>query len=167
MVQVKCEYVNVPNKKQTSDYFIYTDIEVMGHADALDMPHTTGIKVCAGISACCYGIRRLVNDDQFKIDIKSGYFHIWTNIRNDMKNCLDRETVYALNTLVCQLYELYCAYPNSFKSFDLIDVKEKIEDERKRRNEECWSGRQGHPRNQRRRLQRMGLYSIVKGSHIE
>lgn len=165
MVNVKCEYVNQPNKKQTNDYFIYTDIEVSGHADALDMPHTTGIKVCAGISACCYGIRRLVNDSQFNVDIKKGYFHIWTNIRYDMRQVLDKETVYALNTLVCQLYELYCAYPNSFTSFELVDIKEKIEDERKRNNDEQWGGQDRRPR--KRRLQRMGLYSIIKGTHLE
>ena len=142
MVQVKCEYYNAMGKTK-NDYFIYTNVEVSGHADHFDMPHTTGIKVCAGISACCYGIRRLINDSQFNVVVKKGYFRVWTDRTHNLRQTLDRESVFALNTLVCQLFELYANYPNSFKSFDLIDIKEKIEDERKRRNDEeqQWSGR--------------------------
>lgn len=156
MVDVRCNYFNAINKNK-DDYFIYTDIEVTGHSDALDMHHTTGIKVCAGISACCYGIRRLVNDRQFNVVIKKGYFHIWTNFRYDMQYVLDKETVYALNTLVCQLYELYRAYPNSFKSFNLVDVKEIIEDEQRKRSDEKWSGHKP-----RRPKKRVGLYSTIE-----
>ena len=48
--------------------------------------------------------------------------------KKNLKQYLDKASVYALNTLVCQLYELYLEYPTSFKSFDLIDVKENYED---------------------------------------
>lgn len=140
MVSVKCEYANYQKGKAKKDYFIFTDIEVSGHADASDMHHTTGIKLCAGISACCYGINRLIDQNQFNVEIKKGYFHIWTDYRHNLRQALDRDSVYALNTLVCQLYELYCAYGKYFKSFELIDVKEKIEDEIKRTNEQQWSG---------------------------
>lgn len=166
MVEVRCNYLNAMGKTK-KDYFIYTDVEVTGHADGLDMPHTTGIKVCAGISACCYGIRRLVDEGTFNIEIRKGYFHCWTDRKKNLKECLDRDTVFALNTLVCQLYELYCSYPNSFKSFELVDVKEIIENEQRERNDEQqWSGRE--PRRPRKRnLQRVGLYSIIKGTHLE
>lgn len=165
MVSVRCEYINEVGKTK-KDYFIFTDIEVSGHADALDMPHTTGIKVCAGISACCYGIRRLLDDEQFKINIRSGYFRVWTEWKKNLKTNLDRDSVFALNTLVCQLYELYCAYPTSFKSFELIDIKEKIEDERKRNDEQQWGGyEERKPR--KRKLQGMGLHTIIEKTHFE
>lgn len=165
MVSVRCEYFNAVGKTKR-DYFIYTDIEVSGHANALDMPHTTGIKVCAGISACCYGIRRLLDEEQFNITIRSGYFRVWTDRRKNLKANLDRDSVFALNTLVCQLYELYCAYPTSFKSFDLVDVKEKIEDERKRSDEQQWSGREPR-RSRKRKLQGVGFHTIIEKTHLE
>lgn len=158
MVQVKCEYLNVPSKSGR-DYFIFTDIEVMGHAETLDMSHTTGIKVCAGISACCYGIRRLLDDNQFNHECRKGYFHVWTDRTKNLKPTLDRDSVHALNTLVCQLFEIYNEYPMLFTSFDLIDVKEKIENERKR--EQQFSGHNGRPR--KRNLQdNVGLYSLIE-----
>lgn len=122
MVQVRCEYYNVPDKRN-NDYFIYTNIEVTGHADALNMSHTTGIKLCAGVSACCYGIRHLVSND-YNLEIESGHFKVWTDKKKDLKNALSKESVYALNTLVCQLFELYKEYPNSFTMFDIVE-KEK------------------------------------------
>lgn len=166
MVQVRCEYFNAMGKTK-KDYFIYTNVEVIGHANALDMPHTTGIKVCAGISACCYGIRRLLDDDQFNVEIRNGYFHCWTNRTKDLKQNLDRESVYALNTLVCQLFELYNDYPNAFKSFDLIDIKEKIEDERKRNNDEQWSCRRKVGRPRKKSVQGVDIYSVIEGTHLK
>ena len=164
MINVRCEYYNAVGKTKR-DYFIYTLIEVSGHADALNMPHTTGIKVCAGISACCYGIRRLLDSGQFNIDIKKGYFRVWTDRRKNLKQFLDRDSVFALNTLVCQLYELYCAYPNSFSSFELVDVKEKIENETKRSDEQ-WSGHE--PRRPRKRnMQGVGICSLIEKTHLE
>ena len=160
MVQVKCSYINAMGKNK-KDYFIFTDIEVIGHSDTLNLNHTTTIKICAGISACCYGIRRLLDDSQFNVEIKSGYFHVWTNRTHDLKQQLDRDSVYALNTLVCQLYEIYCEYPMAFKTFDLVDIKEKIEDEQ--RNNEQWGERE--PKSRKRNLQGMGLYSIIKEPH--
>ena len=160
MVSVKCDYVNCMGKNK-KDYFVYTDIEVTGHADYSDMNHTTGIKLCAGISACCYGIRRIIDDGQFNIEIRKGYFHIWTERSKNLKQSLDRDSVYALNTLVCQLYELYCLYPSYFKTFDLVDVKEKIDDETKRTNEQQWSGREPSPK-RKRNMQRMGIHSLIE-----
>lgn len=157
MISVKCEYANYPTKTG-KDYFIYTDFEVYGHADALNMSHTTGIKVCAGVSACCYGVRRLMNTEQFKVEIRNGYFHVWTERNNNLKHILDKDSVNALNTLLCQLYELYCEYPSYFKSFDLIDIKEKLNDEQ-RTNEQ-------HKRNEKRN-HRMGFYSLIEETYPE
>lgn len=127
MVEVRCEYINMPSKG--NDYFIFTNVEVKGHAEHTG--HTNNIKVCAGISACCYGINRLVNVSQYILEYKSGYFHCYTNKTHDIKHTLDKDTTYALNTLVCQLYEIYRNYPNAFKKFDLIDLKELNDGKRK------------------------------------
>ena len=159
MIQVKCHYVNLQSKKK-SDYFVYTDILVIGHADASDMNHTTGIKVCAGVSACCHGIVRLLNTDQFHVEIRKGFFRVWTNITYDMKQTLDRDNVYALNTLVCQLFEIYNDYPNAFSSFDLIDEKENYENYEKER-------KPSYTKPYRKRRKGMGLYSIIEGTHFE
>lgn len=159
MVSIKCEYANYQSKSK-KDYFVYTDIKVSGHADYSGMHHTTGIKLCAGISACCYGIRRLIDDDQFNIEIKKGYYHIWTERRKDLRHALDKDSVHALNTLVCQLYELYCTYPEYFKTFDLVDVKEKIEDERKRTNDEQWCGSEP-----RRKKHKLGIHSLIEETY--
>lgn len=158
MISVKCEYANYPSKSGR-DYFVYTNIEVCGHADTSGMNHTTGIKVCAGVSACCYGIRRLLDENQFNVEIKKGYFRVWTDRSANLKQVLDRDSVNALNTLICQLYELYCEYSIYFSSFDLIDVKEKIADE-KRRSEQC-SG--SEPRS--RKKHKLGFYSLIEGSY--
>lgn len=154
MISVKAEYINMPNKHGT-DYFIYTDIEVNGHSEHTGS-YTNNIRLCAGVSACCYGMRRVLDDAQFKTECKSGYFHVSVERTKNLKQCLDKSSVYALNTLVCQLYELYLEYPNSFSSFDLIDVKEKYEnDERK----------QTTFRKPKKR--RMGLLALIEGSHLE
>ena len=158
MISVKCEYVNCQTKAGKKDYFIYTNIEVSGHADATDMHHTTGIKLCAGVSACCYGIRRLLDDFQFNVEIRKGYFHVYTEYSKNLRQVLDRESVYALNTLVCQLYELYCEYSKYFKTFDLIDIKEKIEDE-KRTNEQ-WGGNEPP-----RKKHKVGFYSLIEDTY--
>ena len=158
MISVKCNYINQQSKKKR-DYFIYTDVEVMGHADALNMSHTTGIKVCAGVSACCYGIRRLIDEGQFGVEIRKGYFHIWTERTKNLKQVLDKESVYALNTLVCQLFELYCEYPSYFNTFELNDIKGEMTSEKRNNTSE----RQHHKR--RRNLKGMGLYTIIKETH--
>lgn len=161
MISVKCEYFNDQTKKSKKDYFIYTNIEVCGHADASDMHHTTGIKLCAGVSACCYGIRRLLDDNEFNIEIRKGYFHVWTEYTKNLRQALDRDSVYALNTLVCQLYELYCEYSKYFKTFDLVDIKEKIEDVRKQTNEQ-WGG--SEPR-RKKHTNKLGIHSLIEETH--
>lgn len=127
MVEVTAKYVNLASKRGT-DYFVYTDVEVIGHAT--NTGYDTNIKVCAGISAVTYGIARLLNDMQFNVEYRKGYYHVWTNYTHDLKQQLDRDSVYALNTMVCQLYEIYKNYPNAFKKFELIDTKENYHEEK-------------------------------------
>lgn len=140
MITVKGQYVNEPNK-WGNDYFIFTDLEVTGHADHID--YNTNNRVCAGVSACCYGINRLINTEQFNFEYKSGYFHIWTERTKGLKQCLDKDTVHALNTLVCQLFEIYDRYPKAFKSFELVDIKEKLKDDEQRTNKPSHKKRMG------------------------
>lgn len=118
MIDVRCEYVNLQTKRG-NDYFVFTDIEVCGHAT--NTGYDNNIKVCAGISAVTGGIARLLNGDQFHIEVRKGYYRVYTNRNHDLKQSLDRDSVYALNTMVCQLYEIYRNNPNAFKSFELID----------------------------------------------
>ena len=148
MVEVTAKYVNIKGKRG-SDYFIYTDVEVIGHAT--NTGYDTNIKVCAGISAVTYGIARLLNQMQYNVEYRKGYYHLWTNIRHDMKSSLDRDSVYAVNTMVCQLYEIYKNYPNAFAKFDLIDTKELIEDEEK----------SSQPNKPFRRRNKMGFTSLT------
>ncbi len=156
MISFKAKYINLPNKGGT-DYFIYTDIEVCGHSSKAGS-YTNNIRLCAGVSACCYGMRRVIDDSQFDLECRSGYFHIVVHPSKDMKRKLDKASVYALNTLVCQLYELYLEYPKSFNSFDLIDVKENYDYERNKNNK---------PKFRKPRKKRMGLYSLIKEPYLE
>ena len=134
MIEVKASYVNlqkVYKNGNKTDYFVYTDLLVQGHASHTG--YTNNTKVCAGISACCNGIKRLIADYQFHIEIRSGYFHVWTN--KEELGVLDKESVYAINTCVCQLFEIWKEYPKAFKSFELIDIKENYEEYVRKQNE--------------------------------
>ena len=157
MIKVTGKYINAMGKTK-KDYFIFTEVEVSGHASHLD--YNLNKIVCAGVSACCVGIRRLIDEGQFNLTIEKGYFHCWTERKHNLKQSLDRDSVHALNTLICQLYEIYTMYPSAFKSFDLIDIKENIEDERKRNDEQQWGGH--HTRPKRRNIQQMGVCTIIK-----
>lgn len=127
MIKVRCEYINL-NKKGRNDYFVFTDIEVEGHAT--NTGYDNNIKVCAGISAITGGIARLLNSDQYHLEVRKGYYHVYTNRNHDLKQTLDKDSVYALNTMVCQLYEIYRNNPNAFKTFELIDKGEENHEEK-------------------------------------
>ena len=155
MVNVVAKYVNIPNKHGT-DYFIFMDLEVSGHIDKAGS-YTNNIRVCAGVSACCYGIMRLVNTEQFKVECRSGYFHIWTERTHNLRQTLDRDSVYALNTLVCQLFEIYNKYPRSFQKFELNDIKELIDHNGKSNIK--------YPKHRKKR-NKMDLSSIIESPHL-
>lgn len=161
MIEVKVRYTNVPKitKNRKDDFFIYSEVLVQGHAEHTGYVNNT--RVCAGISACTLGIIRLL-DVMHHVDYHKGYFHVWIEQEpnNDFKNRCDKESVYALNTLVCQLYEIYKNYPNAFKRFDLIEEKEN-QDEETRKSKPYTK----HTR--KCKYNTMGLYSITKGPNLE
>lgn len=117
MIEVYCEYHNEGKKE---DKFLFTKIVVKGHASD-NNSSTTNIKVCAGVSACCFGIKNVIDTSQYHLKIGSGTFSC---VRETKALTRDKQSIYALNTLVCQLYEIYRYYPNSFKSFELVETKE-------------------------------------------
>ena len=156
MVEVKASYVNLQKEYKNgnkTDYFVYTDLLVVGHAGHTG--YTNNIKVCAGISACCTGILRLISDYQFHTEVRSGYFHIWTNKKDLMT--LDKDSVYAINTLVCQLYELSKNFPKAFKSFELIDIAKEYENYGKEK-----SNKQRERTKRWRELNKVGLDAYLE-----
>ena len=158
MIEVKAEYVNLQKITKTykTDYFVYTNVEVKGHAEHTG--YTNNIKVCAGVSACCHGIMRLISEWQFNTKIDNGYFRVWLDRTSQFK-ALDKESVYAINTLVCQLFELYKDYPNAFKSFELIDVKENYEYEKINSSKSIG----GHHPFRKGRKRKVGIYPCDEG----
>lgn len=157
MVEVKASYANfVKETKNTkTDRFVYFDVEVKGHAEHTG--YNTNTRVCAAISACCLGIVRILDRDAYHVDYHKGYFHVYLGTTITEKNItwLDKESMYALNTLVCQLFEIYNNYPNAFKCFELNDIKETINYERTKQN------------NYTRGKRKLGLYSITEKIDFE
>lgn len=162
MVEVRATYKNFikETKFNKTDRFVYFDVEVKGHAEHTG--YTNNTRVCAGISACCLGIVRLIDDSVYHVHYEKGYFHIWLDRVIDTHNItwLDRESMYALNTLVCQLYEIYNNYPNAFKCFELIDLKETNTDYEERTKHHNTTRRQENKR-------KMGLHSIIEKIDFE
>lgn len=159
MIEVKAQYTNFIKQTKTykSDYFVYLNIEVKGHAQHAGYVNNT--RVCAGISACCLGIIRLLDEDDFHYEYSNGYFHVWTNKHVTRTNVtwLDKESVYALNTLVCQLFEIYNNYSTAFKCFELNELKETCDENRTKQ----------HTKPFRRRKRKMGLYSRLESPDFE
>lgn len=160
MIEVKVRYTNVPKitKNRKDDFFIYREVLVQGHAEHTG--YTNNTRVCAGISACTLGIIRLL-DGMHHVDYHKGYFHVWLEQEpnKEFKNRCDKESVYALNTLVCQLFEIYKNYPNAFKSFDLIEEKENNDETRKSSN--------SNTKRTSRKQHKLGLYSITESPNLE
>ena len=160
MIEVKADYVNFIKETKTTklDRFVYFDVLVTGHAQHTG--YTNNTRVCAGISACCLGIVRLLDENAYHVEYRSGYFHCWLNHKVTPKEVgwLDKESMYALNTLVCQLYEIYNNYPNAFKCFELNDIKETNDDEQRTKQE---------PRKPFRKRRKMGFYSLTQKIDFE
>ena len=121
-VEVHYRYKKVHNKN--NDYFIYPYFLVKGHAN--NGSHDECLRVCGGISACIIGIQRLIDTCQYKVTCKSGLFELVSN--KTTSGYIDMDTNYALNTLLCQLYDLRNMYPNQFSRFEMIEIKEKKEE---------------------------------------
>lgn len=125
MISVEVHYYNKPKpNKSKTDFFVYTLFRVIGHAN--NGTHEDNIKVCAGVTTCVMGIRRLVEDDVYSVKYDKGLFEITlrVNVLKGNGYYVPLDLNYALNTLLCQLYDLWRLYPTQFKKFDMCEVKE-------------------------------------------
>ena len=102
--------------------FRYPYFSVKGHAN--NGTSKECIQVCAGITACVIGIQRLIDYTQYDVKCKSGLFEIEHGKKVDDTTYIDMDTNYALNTLLCQLYDLRNMYPSQFSKFEMIELKE-------------------------------------------
>lgn len=127
MIEVIVHYYHFSTAfKKTNDYFIYPYFMVKGHANNGTTEEC--MRVCSGVSACVLGLYRLFDYNQYEVTYKSGLFEV--KLRNHQKitdKYVDRDTCYALNTLLCQLFELQKLYPSQFSKFDMIEIKENYE----------------------------------------
>lgn len=129
MINVVFKYVFATTKTGKDD-FQYCEVEISGHS--LQSDAREQIQVCSAVSAIVNGIYRLVDDTQFFYDYGNGYFHIVRRkscrkaSNGILKERVDKDTNLALNTILCQLYEVYLHYPKHFNRFDLIELKEYI-----------------------------------------
>lgn len=123
MIEVIVEYRQRNIRNKNNDYFIYPYFLVKGHAN--NGTSTECIKVCAGVSACVMGLLRLINEQEYSVKYKSGLFEIKLSAgKASDTTYVDEDTNYALNTLLCQLFDLYKNYPSQFSKFEMINVKE-------------------------------------------
>lgn len=124
MIEVKVQYFHRHIKsKKKNDYFIYPYFLVKGHAN--NGRREDCLRVCAGVSACILGVTRLLDETQYNVTLKSGFFEIkcQKGVSNNVH--IDEDTNYALNTLLCQLFDLKQMYPTQFSCFEMIEVKER------------------------------------------
>ena len=125
MIEVEVHYRHKKVHNKNNDYFIYPYFMVKGHAN--NGTHDDNLRVCGGISACIIGIQRLIDYGQYNVVCQKGLFEI-SSVKASRDDCyIDMDTNYALNTLLCQLYDLRNMYPNQFSRFDMIDIKESEE----------------------------------------
>lgn len=121
MIEVKIKYIHKLTPVTKNDYYIFPSFIVKGHANngesSLDC-----VKVCAGITACVVGIKRLLDDSQYDVIYRKGYFEIKAKFGLRQPHC-DMDTCYALNTLWCQLYDIYLMFPSQFKSFEIEEIE--------------------------------------------
>ena len=122
MIEVLVQYRQRCIKNKNNDYFVYPYFRVKGHAN--NGTSMDNIKVCAGVSACVTGVLRLVDTMKYSVKSKSGLFEITlTDSKVTDKTHIDEDTNYALNTLLCQLYDIFIMYPAQFSKFDMIEIK--------------------------------------------
>lgn len=126
MISVVFKYV-YHITKTGKDNFQYCEVEISGHSAKTDAREQ--LQVCSAVSAICNGIYRLFNDLQFTYEYDNGYFHAvrkkscWVH-NGKFNNIVDSDTNHALNTILCQLFEVYQHYPKHFSRFDIIELKE-------------------------------------------
>lgn len=114
MIEVKVTF-SKKTYKSGRENFIYKDISVTGHSSDGTI---NSIKCCAGVTAITCGLVNLINGEEGNtIEINKGYFHFHSIRYYDEIN-------YAINALVFQLDNISCIYPQFFKDFQFIEVKE-------------------------------------------
>lgn len=124
MIEVVFHYYHKKVNNKNNDYFIYPYVRIEGHAN--NGTSKECIQVCAGVSACVMGIQRLLDTTQYNVDVKKGLFEIKMSSL-PYNTYIDTDTNYALNTILCILYDIWKTYPSQFSRFDIIEVKENEE----------------------------------------
>ena len=126
MISVEVTYFNNIGKKKNNDFFIYTSFVVEGHAN--NGTSSDCEKVCAGVSACVIGVRRLLDTTTYEVTYDKGLFKARLRTKAIPKDqYIEIDSTYALNTLLCQLYDLSMMYPSQFSKFDMVEIKENNE----------------------------------------
>ena len=154
MIEVYAEYVNKQSSKK-EDFFIWKRIEVKGHAT--NTGYSTNKLVCASVSAIVGGIKELLSFSNYQVEISKGYFNVCTDINFSRKRwgivhgLGGLEYVYALETLIWQLYYIYKSYPTAFKKFDMVDLKGEIDNYDEQTKQ--------HKRTSKRKYNTLGLHS--------
>lgn len=131
MIEVEVQYRQRCVKNKNNDYFVYPYFLVRGHAN--NGTSVECIRVCAGISACVIGIQRLIDYNQYSVKCKSGLFEIILRKSLNDHTFVDEDTNYALNTLLCQLFDLKNMYPTQFSRFDMIEIKGEVKNHEERK----------------------------------
>lgn len=168
MISVVFKYVHRVTGTGKDDYQ-YCEVEVSGHSSKTDAREQ--IQVCSAVSAICNGIYRLVNDMQFFYDYDEGYFHIirkksCKHTPRGLEPLVDKDTNDALNTILCQLYEVYIHYPKHFNRFDLIELKEyDVKNYGKEESYEQGKFTNAKTRKYWRTRNKMGVYSSEEGDN--
>ncbi len=135
MVSVKIEYykrkvtfLKSARVEQTheDDLFIYKSIEVTGHCNA---GKSWDNLVCSAISAIVAPIEDmlfLAKYQHCKCNRGEFYYNDTLPFINKLRDISIQEQVrnmLHLDTIVFQLYNLYCNYPSEFNCFQMIDIE--------------------------------------------
>ena len=75
----------------------------------------------------------------YTCELKRGYFHAYTeHILDSAGLKREKEDIYALNTLVWQLFYIYKNYEPAFKKFELIELKGNEDDDANKQTNKCF-----------------------------
>ena len=116
MISVEIQYLR--KKMYGDDAYIFTDFKVEGHAND---GSPSAIKCCAGVTAITLGLTRIMTGLYDKLIISKGLFHYTCD--GIKSGHIDWQTHYALNCMLCQLFEIQKIYPQFFKTFEMIERK--------------------------------------------
>lgn len=122
----KVKFIENVRRDATEDYlFIYTEFDVQGHCN---IGKTYDQLVCSAITSIVAPIPTLLIDyDLQQCYVERGHFHfesMYMGIGHGQitKQEFVRNNMH-LDTVLYQLYNLYCNYPQEFSCFEMIDIK--------------------------------------------